>query len=62
MLPCLFAHLPREVLAMTWQDILQIALYFGLLIIATPILGGYIARLYTGKPTLLSPIYAPWKI
>jgi len=44
---------------MTWQDILQIALYFGLLIIATPLLGGYIARLYTGKPTLLSPILRP---
>lgn len=44
---------------MTWQDILQIIVYFGLLIIATPILGTYMARVYMGKTTPLSPILRP---
>lgn len=41
---------------MTPTDILQLVIYFGLLIIATPILGGYMANVYLSKKTILSPI------
>lgn len=44
---------------MTGLDILQLVIYFGLLIIATPILGTYMARVYMGKSTPLTPILAP---
>ena len=44
---------------MTILDVLQIVLYFGLLIIATPLLGSYMARVFMGKPTFLTPIVRP---
>jgi K+-transporting ATPase ATPase A chain len=44
---------------MTWLDMAQLVIYFGLLIIATPILGTYMARVYMGKSTPLSPILRP---
>lgn len=44
---------------MTGQDVIQLILYFGLLIIATPILGTYMARIFMGKSTPLTPILAP---
>jgi len=44
---------------MIGQDVIQLVLYFGLLIIATPILGTYMARLFTGKSTPLTRILAP---
>ncbi|MCL4255916.1 MAG: potassium-transporting ATPase subunit KdpA, partial [Anaerolineae bacterium] len=44
---------------MTGQDVIQLVLYFGLLIIATPILGAYMARIFMGKSTPFTPILAP---
>ncbi|MCU0479758.1 MAG: potassium-transporting ATPase subunit KdpA, partial [Anaerolineae bacterium] len=44
---------------MTWQDILQLILYFGLLTITTPILGMYMARVFMGKSTPFTPILSP---
>ena len=44
---------------MIGQDVIQLVLYFGLLIIATPILGTYMARLFTGKSTPLTRILTP---
>jgi len=44
---------------MTLLDVLQIALYFGLLIIATPIVGGYMANVYMGKRIFITPILRP---
>jgi potassium-transporting ATPase potassium-binding subunit len=37
----------------------QIGLYFGLLIICTPLLGGYMARVFNGERTLLSIVLRP---
>ncbi|MBL8133536.1 MAG: potassium-transporting ATPase subunit KdpA [Anaerolineae bacterium] len=44
---------------MTGYDILQIALYLGLLIICTPLLGGYMARVFRGERTPLSFVLRP---
>jgi K+-transporting ATPase ATPase A chain len=44
---------------MTPLELLQIVVYFGLLIVLTPLLGGYMARVFTGKRTLLTPILRP---
>ncbi|MEZ4620562.1 MAG: potassium-transporting ATPase subunit KdpA [Caldilineaceae bacterium] len=44
---------------MVWEDWLQILLYFGLLIGSTPLLGRYMANVFTGKRTLLSPLLQP---
>ena len=44
---------------MNVNDWVQIALYFGLLIGLTPLLGGYMARVFQGERTLLSPLLAP---
>ena len=41
---------------MTTFDWIQILLYFGLLIICTPFLGRYMANVFEGKRTLLSPL------
>ncbi len=40
-------------------DWLQIALYFGLLILCTPILGSYMASVYQGQRTWFSPLLLP---
>ncbi|GAB4525928.1 MAG: potassium-transporting ATPase subunit KdpA [Anaerolineae bacterium] len=44
---------------MTLLDVVQISLYIGLLIICTPLLGGYMARVFQGERTLLSPLLRP---
>jgi len=44
---------------MTPLELLQLVLYFGLLIVLTPLLGGYIARVFNGERNLLSPVLRP---
>jgi K+-transporting ATPase ATPase A chain len=44
---------------MNVNDLVQIGLYFGLLIALTPLLGGYLARVFKGERTWLSPVLAP---
>jgi K+-transporting ATPase ATPase A chain len=44
---------------MTPLELLQIVVYFGLLIVLTPLLGGYMARVFTGERTFLSPVLRP---
>ncbi|MBK8021567.1 MAG: potassium-transporting ATPase subunit KdpA [Chloroflexi bacterium] len=39
---------------MTGLEVIQIALYLGLLIVCTPLLGGYMARVFTGQRNPLS--------
>ena len=40
-------------------EIAQIALYIGLLIVLTPLLGGYMYRVFDGRRTFLSPVLEP---
>jgi K+-transporting ATPase ATPase A chain len=44
---------------MTWNEILQIVLFFGLGIALTPIVGRYMARVFQGEKTLLQPVLLP---
>ncbi len=44
---------------MTLLEIAQVILYFGLLIALTPLLGGYMKRVFDGERTLLSPVLRP---
>jgi K+-transporting ATPase ATPase A chain len=44
---------------MTAQGWLQIAIYVGVLTALTPLLGGYMARVYTGERVFLTPIFGP---
>jgi K+-transporting ATPase ATPase A chain len=44
---------------MTPLELLQIIVYFGLLIVLTPLLGGYTARVFMGERTFLSPVLRP---
>ena len=39
---------------MTGLDFVQIALYLGLLVVCTPVLGSYMARVFRGERNLLS--------
>ena len=41
------------------RDFIQLALYLGALILLTPILGGFMARVFEGKRTFLSPLLGP---
>ncbi|TAE30895.1 MAG: potassium-transporting ATPase subunit KdpA [Candidatus Kapaibacterium sp.] len=41
------------------NDYLQLALYFGLLLVATPLLGGFMANVFQGERTWLTPAFAP---
>jgi K+-transporting ATPase ATPase A chain len=41
------------------QGWLQIAIFFAVLIALTPLLGGYMARVYTGERVFLSPVVGP---
>lgn len=41
------------------RDWLQLILYFALVLVCTPLLGGYMARVYAGERTLLSPLLHP---
>jgi K+-transporting ATPase ATPase A chain len=40
-------------------DLLQIALYFGLLLAFTPLLGGFMANVFQGERTWLTPVLKP---
>ena len=40
-------------------DLLQILIYLALVVAATPLLGGYMARVFAGERTLLSPVLLP---
>ena len=41
------------------QGWLQIAIFFGLLVAAMPLLGGYMARVFTGERVFMTPIAGP---
>ena len=41
------------------QGWLQIAVFLAVLVALTPLLGGYMARVYTGERVFLSPVFAP---
>lgn len=44
---------------MTTHELLQIILYFGLLVICMPLLGSYMAKVFDGQSTLLSRLLRP---
>ncbi|HRL13648.1 MAG TPA: potassium-transporting ATPase subunit KdpA, partial [Aggregatilineales bacterium] len=44
---------------MTELELLQIALFLGTLVISTPLLGRYMARVFAGERTLLTPLLRP---
>ncbi|RIK19730.1 MAG: potassium-transporting ATPase subunit KdpA [Anaerolineae bacterium] len=44
---------------MSALDLLQIALFLGLLIVCTPLLGGYMHRVFDGERTFLTPVLRP---
>jgi K+-transporting ATPase ATPase A chain len=41
------------------QGWLQIAIFLAVLVAITPLLGGFMARVYTGEPVFLTPVVAP---
>jgi K+-transporting ATPase ATPase A chain len=41
------------------QGYVQIAIFFGALVVAMPLLGGYMARLFTGQRVFLTPVLGP---
>ena len=41
------------------MDLLELAIILGFVVLTTPILGAYMARVFTGEHTLLSPVLAP---
>ncbi|MBN8592018.1 MAG: potassium-transporting ATPase subunit KdpA [Anaerolineae bacterium] len=47
---------------MTPLELLQLVAYFGLLIVLTPLLGGFMARIFAGKRTFLSPVLRPVEV
>ena len=44
---------------MTIQGLVQIAVFLALLVAAVPVLGGYMARVFTGQPLLVDPLVKP---
>ncbi len=44
---------------MSALELVQIVIFFGLLIACTPLLGRYMARIYNGERTLLTPVLRP---
>ncbi len=44
---------------MSALELLQIVVYFGVLIACVPILGGYMAKVFNGERTLLTPLLQP---
>jgi K+-transporting ATPase ATPase A chain len=40
-------------------DLIQILIFLAIVLAATPLLGGYMARVFAGERTLLSPVLAP---
>jgi potassium-transporting ATPase potassium-binding subunit len=41
------------------SDLLQILIYFVIIVVCTPLIGGYMARVFAGERTLLSPVLIP---
>ncbi len=41
------------------SDLLQVLIYFAIILAGTPLIGGYMARVFKGERTLLSPVLAP---
>ena len=41
------------------SDLLQILIYFAIIVACTPLIGGYMARVFAGERTLLSPVLVP---
>jgi K+-transporting ATPase ATPase A chain len=41
------------------MDLLELAVILGFVVITTPILGAYMARVFTGERTLITPVLAP---
>ena len=41
------------------QGFLQIAIFCGLIVAVTPLLGGYMARVFRGERTFIDPVAAP---
>ena len=44
---------------MTVQGWLQIAIFFAVLTALTPVIGGYMARVFGGERVLLTPVLGP---
>ncbi|MBI5927794.1 MAG: potassium-transporting ATPase subunit KdpA [Chloroflexi bacterium] len=44
---------------MSALELVQIALYVGLLIVCTPLLGGYMAKVFSGQRNFMSPVLTP---
>lgn len=44
---------------MTTLELVQIVVYFALVIVCTPLLGGYMARVYGGERTWITPVLQP---
>src|SRR6266852_7009278 len=44
---------------MTLNDVLQVLIYLGVLLVLTKPLGAYMARVYEGEPTVLDPVLGP---
>jgi K+-transporting ATPase ATPase A chain len=44
---------------MTQNQILELAIYFALIVAITPILGGYMKRVFSGERTFLDPVLRP---
>src|SRR6478609_6585250 len=44
---------------MNERDLLQLALFVAGLVVLTPLLGGFMARLFSGERTFLTPLFAP---
>ena len=44
---------------MLMSDALQITLFFALVSATTPLIGGYMAKVFSGERTLLSPVFSP---
>ena len=41
------------------SDLIQILIFLGIVLAGTPLLGGYMARVFAGERTLLSPVLGP---
>ena len=44
---------------MTANQVLELAIYFALVVVVTPVLGGYMKRVFCGEKTLLDPLLRP---
>ena len=44
---------------MNWNELIQIVLFFGLGLALTPIVGGFMAKVFKGERTFLSPLLLP---